>query len=124
MILLNELYKQNVKSLRVVKSFVQILAPMAPHICEDLWARMGESSLVSLATWPTYDPNLIIDASVVMGVQVNGKARGTIEIAKDAPEVLAVAAAKELSSVQNALGGKAIDKVIYKAGRILNLIVK
>ncbi len=124
MILLNELYKQNVKSLRVVKSFVQILAPMAPHICEDLWARMGESSLVSLATWPTYDPSLIIDASVVMGVQVNGKARGTIEIAKDAPEVLAVAAAKELSSVQNALGGKAIDKVIYKAGRILNLIVK
>jgi leucyl-tRNA synthetase len=61
---------------------------------------------------------------VVMGVQVNGKSRGTIEIAKDAPEEVAVAAAKAVATVQNALGEKNIEKVIYKAGRILNLIVK
>ncbi len=124
MILLNEVYKQNCKSISAVKSMVQILAPMAPHICEELWARMGESSLVSLAAWPSYDPALIIDSTVVMGVQVNGKSRGTIEVAKDATEAVAVAAAKEVASVQNALGGKPIDKIIYKAGRILNLIVK
>ena len=124
MILLNEIYKQNSRSLSVMKSFVQILAPMAPHICEELWARMGERSLVSLATWPTYDPAMIVDSTITMGVQVNGKSRGTIELAKDATEDVAVAAAKELASVQNALGGKPLEKVIYKAGRILNLIVK
>ena len=124
MILLNEIYKQNSSSLSVMKSFVQILAPMAPHICEELWSRLGERSLVSLATWPTYDPAMIVDSTITMGVQVNGKSRGTIEIAKDATEDVAVAAAKELASVQNALGGKPIEKVIYKAGRILNLIVK
>ena len=124
MILLNEIYKQNTRSLSVIKSFVQILAPMAPHISEELWARLGEKSLVSVANWPAYDPALVVDSTIVMGVQVNGKSRGTIEIAKDATEEAAVAAAKEVSAVQNALGGKIPDKVIYKAGRILNLIVK
>ena len=124
MILLNEIYKQNSRSLLLVKKFVQILAPMAPHISEELWFRMGETSLVSLATWPSFDPALVVDSSIVMGVQVNGKSRGTIEIAKDATEEVAVAAAREVVAVQNALEGKSIDKVIYKAGRILNLIVK
>ncbi len=124
MILLNEFYKQNSRSLPAVKKLVQILAPMAPHICEDLWERMDEKSLVSLAPWPSFDPALIVDSTLVMGVQVNGKSRGTIELAKDAPEEVAVSAAKEVAAVQNALSGKSIDKVIYKAGRILNLIVK
>jgi leucyl-tRNA synthetase len=124
MILLNELYRTGSKPLSVVKRLVQLLAPMAPHISEELWSRLGEKSLVSLAPWPSYDPALVVDNTVVMGVQVNGKSRGTIEIAKDAPEEVAVAAAKAVATVQNALGEKNIEKVIYKAGRILNLIVK
>ncbi len=124
MILLNEIYKQNCRSTSVLKRFVQILAPMAPHMSEELWARLGEKSLVSIATWPSFNPALTIDSTLVMGVQVNGKSRGTIEIAKDASEEVAVALAKEVAAVANAIGGKPIDKVIYKAGRILNLIVK
>jgi leucyl-tRNA synthetase len=89
---------------------------------------MGENkdgkTFVALAPWPSFDSNLTVDSVVTIGVQVNGKSRGTIELAKDAAEADAVQAAQALESVRNALGGKPIDKVIYKAGRILNLIVK
>jgi leucyl-tRNA synthetase len=65
-----------------------------------------------------------VDSTVIIGVQVNGKSRGAIEIAKDASEADAIAAAMAVVQVQNALGGKPVEKVIYKTGRILNLIVR
>jgi leucyl-tRNA synthetase len=124
MILLNEIYKQGSKSKTVIKALVQVLAPFAPHVSEELWHRLGGAGLVALAPWPSYDVALTIDSVITMGVQVNGKSRGTIEIEKDASEEAAVRAAMALSTVANAMGGKSADKVIYKAGRILNLIVK
>ena len=77
-----------------------------------------------LAPWPQYESSLTVDSTVTIGVQVNGKSRGTIEIAKDAGEADAVAAAMQIAQVANAVGGKPFSKVIYKAGRILNLIVQ
>lgn len=124
MILLNDIYKSGQRPKKVLRPLVQILSPFAPHLCEELWSRMGETGLVAQASWPSYDSNLTVDNVVTIGVQVNGKSRGTIEIAKDASEEDAVQAAQELESVRNALGGKPISKVIYKAGRILSLIVK
>jgi len=124
MILLNEVYRSGKRPKKVLKPMVQLLSPFAPHMAEELWSLMGEEGLVSLAPWPEYDSNLTVDSVVTIGVQVNGKSRGTIEIAKDASEEEAVAKATELESVRNALGGKPIGKVIYKPGRILNLIVK
>jgi leucyl-tRNA synthetase len=128
MILLNDVYKSGARPRKVLKPLVQLLAPFAPHLSEELWAMMtaaeANAGLVALAPWPTYDSNLTVDSVVTIGVQVNGKSRGTIDLAKDASEQEAVAKAKELESVRNALGDKPIDKVIYKAGRILNLIVK
>jgi leucyl-tRNA synthetase len=123
MILLNEVYRANSHSRKVLKPFVQILSPFAPHVCEELWSKMGEKGFVVSAPWPGYDSNLTVDNVVNIGVQVNGKSRGAIEVAKDAPEADAVAAAMQLESVRNAVGGKTPSKVIYKAGRILNLIV-
>ncbi len=124
MILLNEVYRTGQRPKVVLKTLVQILSPFAPHLCEELWAKMGETGLVSLAQWPSYDSNLTVDSVVTIGVQVNGRSRGTIDLAKDAAESAAVAQAQSLESVRNALNGKPIDKVIYKAGKILNLIVK
>lgn len=123
MILLNDVYRANSHSRKVLKPFVQILSPFAPHLCEELWSKMGEKGFVVSAPWPAYDSNLTVDNVVNIGVQVNGKSRGAIEVAKDAPEADAVAEAMKLESVRNALGGKSPAKVIYKAGRILNLIV-
>lgn len=124
MILVNELYKSECRSKKALQPLVQIMAPFAPHLAEELWEKMGGTGLCSLAQWPKYDINLVADDTVTIGVQVNGKMRGTIEIGADASEQEALAAAKAVSGVASALAGKDPDKVIYKAGRILNLIVK
>lgn len=124
MILLNELYKSNLRSKKILIPMLQMVAPFAPHMAEELWEKMGQSGFVSNAKWPSFDSALTVDSVVSIGVQVNGKSRGVIEIDKDAEEAVALEKAMEVSSVVNALGGKQPDKVIYKAGRILNLIVK
>ena len=74
------------------------------------------------APWPKFDPALCIDDVVKMGVQVNGKMRGTIDLPVGASEEEAVREAMKLSSVLTVLGGKSPSKIIYKAGKILNLI--
>lgn len=128
MILLNDTYKVGGRPRKVLKPLIQILSPFAPHLCEELWTRLGENAIgtnfVAKAAWPAYDPALTVDSVVTIGVQVNGKSRGTIDVAKDASEAEAIEKAMELKSVRDALNGKSADKVIYKAGRILSLIVK
>lgn len=124
MILVNELYRTNTRPKSVLKSLAQIMAPFAPHMSEEIWQRLGGDGLVSLAPWPQFDPKLVIDDVITMGVQVNGKMRGTIDIAPDAAEDVAVSAALKVATVQSVLEGKTPAKVIYKAGKILNLIVK
>jgi len=124
MILVNELYKANVRPKALLRPLVQLLMPFAPHLSEELWEILGGTEFVSLAPWPKYDNKLVADDTVTIGVQVNGKMRGTIEIPLDASEEVAVKAAKALANVSTALGDKHPDKVIYKAGKILNLIVK
>lgn len=124
MILLNEVYKTGSRSKLALVPMLQLVAPFAPHMAEELWLKLGQSGFVSNADWPKFDSSLTVDSVVSIGVQVNGKVRGVIELEKDAAEADALAKALEISGVQNAVGGKPIDKVIYKAGRILNLIVK
>lgn len=124
MILVNEIYKANVKPKALLKPLIQLLMPFAPHMAEELWEKVGGEGFVSLAPWPKYDNKLVADDTVTIGVQVNGKMRGTIETAVDASEEAALAAAYKVENVAAALAGKNPDKVIYKAGKILNLIVK
>ncbi|MES2770330.1 MAG: leucine--tRNA ligase [Bdellovibrionota bacterium] len=124
MILVNEIYKTENRPVSVLKTLSQLLMPFAPHIAEELWSLLGGSGLVSLAPWPAFDPKLVIDDTISMGVQVNGKTRGSIEIPTNASEDIAVKAAQEIAAVQNALNGLTIQKVIYKVGKILNIIAK
>ena len=124
MILVNELYKQNVKPKKVLKTLAQLMMPFAPHIAEELWEKLGGEGFVSLAPWPSYDPTLTVDDMVTLGVQVNGKMRGTVDLSVNAEEAEAVIEALKVTTIQQALSGKNPDKIIYKAGRILNLIVK
>jgi leucyl-tRNA synthetase len=124
MILVNELYKQECRSKKALLPLAQLLMPFAPHLSEEIWEKMGGQGLCSLAPWPKYDTKLVADDTVTIGVQVNGKMRGTIEIAVDASEESALQAARAVPTITSALGGKNPDKVIYKAGKILNLIVR
>jgi leucyl-tRNA synthetase len=124
MILVNDLYRLGLKPKPVLKTLCQLLMPFAPHVAEELWARLGGQGLVSVAPWPQYVEAFTVDEEIDMGVQVNGKMRGTIRIGVNSPEADAVAMALQLPAVQSAVGGQLIGKVIYKPGRILNLIVK
>ncbi len=124
MILVNELYKAECKNREVLKTLAQLMAPIAPHLSEEIWEKLGGQGLISIAPWPTYDNSLTIDDTLTLGVQVNGKMRGTVELPREATEQQAIEAAMQVPSITAALGGKPADKVIYKAGKILNLIVK
>ncbi|MGZ3690088.1 MAG: leucine--tRNA ligase [Pseudobdellovibrio sp.] len=122
MILVNELYKHECRSRKALLPLAQLLQPFAPHTAEEIWHKIGGEGLVVNASWPVFKPELCNDDTVTLGVQVNGKMRGTIEIAAQATEVEALEAAYKVATVTSALGGKTPTKVIYKAGKILNLI--
>ena len=124
MILLNDVYKAGTRPRSILKPLLQLLSPFAPHVSEEIWEKIGEKGLIVLSPWPEFDSNLTVDNVVNIGVQVNGKSRGAIEVAKDASEADAVALAMQVDSISKAIGGKPVTKVIYKAGRILNLIVQ
>lgn len=124
MILVNEVYKQNLRPKKLVLTLSQLLMPFAPHVAEEIWSQLGGQGYVSLASWPAYDPNLILDDQIEMGVQVNGKSRGSIVISLQTSEADAMNLAKTINSVANAIGSMAIAKVIYKPGKILNIIAK
>lgn len=124
MVFVNQLYKTNENSTEIMKTLSILLMPFAPHIAEEIWQILGETTYVSKAKWPEYNEALCVEDTVNIGVQVMGKMRGSIELSVNASEEEAMAKAKELQSVLNALDGKNIARVIYKAGKILNIIAK
>lgn len=124
MILVNEIYKQETRPKKLLLSLSQLLMPFAPHLAEEIWSQLGGQGFVSLAAWPSYDEALCQDEQITLGVQVNGKMRGTITVAPNASEETALELAMQVATVVNALEGKSPSKIIYKEGKILNLIAK
>ncbi len=105
------------------KTLALLVSPFAPHIGEELWERLGGATTLAYEPWPTFDPALVKDDVVEIGVQVNGKARASIQIPADADEAAAKAIALADPKVQQWTNDKTIKKVIFVKGRILNLIV-
>jgi len=105
-------------------AFLRLLAPFAPHLCEELWRTHGMADSIHLADFPTYEANLAKDTAVTIGVQINGKMRGEITIAPDASEAEAVTATNTNPQIQAKLGEGTTVKTIYVPGRILNFIQK
>lgn len=123
MVLSNELNRLNAVPKEAVSIFARLLHPFAPHLGEEIWAMLGHGESVQFADWPEYDASLAERSEVEIPVQILGKVRGRITIAKDADQEQALARAKELPQILPQLEGKTIRKVIYVPGRILNLIV-
>ena len=107
----------------VVKTFLRLLAPYAPHIAEELWARLGEAALIAHASWPICDPEALKREEVTIVVQVNGKLRGRVQLAVDATNEEAEAAALADERVQNHITGKTVRKVIVVPNRLVNIVV-
>ena len=103
---------------------VLVLAPFAPHMAEELWERLGHSDTLAYVPWPEYDAALLVEESIEIPVQVNGKVRGRIVVAADAGQDAMLAAAKGNEKVAKFLEGKSIVKEIVVPGRMVNLVVK
>jgi leucyl-tRNA synthetase len=120
-----DLQQQGCRSRAALEPLCQLVAPFAPHFAEEVWERgLGRSGGLSFVPWPVADPALVKDDTVSIGVQVLGKTRGEVQLAVDADEATALAAAKAEPNVAKFLEGKELVKVIYKAGKILNLVVR
>jgi len=105
-----------------LETLIVLISPMMPHLAEEMWAELGHESLVSDARWPVADEALTTDSTVKMAVQVNGKVRDTIEVAKDLPKEEVEAAAMASEKVGNFIDGRTIRKVIVVPGRIVNIV--
>ncbi len=123
MTMLNEFYDKGVNRAEY-KTFLALLNPFAPHITEELWQQLGETGLLSVAPWPTYDEAKTVESMVELAVQVNGKLKCTIKLAVDADKQTAIDTALAEEKVQHAIEGKQIVKQIVVPGKIVNLVVK
>jgi leucyl-tRNA synthetase len=102
---------------------VRLIGPMMPHLAEELWQRLGREGMLVDQPWPEADPGLTIENSVTVAVQVNGKLRGTIDLARDAAEDVAEKAALAEPGVQRAMAGKPPRKIIVVKNRIVNVVI-
>jgi leucyl-tRNA synthetase len=107
---------------KAAEAFTLALSPMAPHLAEELWKELGHSRTLAYEPWPTFDSALLVDEQITLVVQVNGKKRDEIAVAKDAPKETIEAAALACENVQRHLDGRAPKKVIVVPGRLVNIV--
>ncbi len=103
---------------------IQLIAPLAPHLAEELWQQYDNQTSIFLSSWPKYQADLARDEEITLGVQINGKLRATITLPAEADEELAWSLAKQDPQLTKWLTGKQIVKKIYVPGRIFNIVIK
>ena len=106
-----------------LETLTRLLSPLAPHVAEDIWQKLGYSKLLAQSTWPQADVALAIDTEIEIGVQVNGKLRDTIKLERDCPNDIAETTALASASIQRYLDGKTPKKIIVVQNRIINVVV-
>ncbi|MFF5994185.1 leucine--tRNA ligase [Lysinibacillus sp. KU-BSD001] len=124
MVFINDCYKAQVIPQAYAEGFVKLIAPIAPHIAEELWAILGHEGTISYVEWPTYDESKLVDDEVEVVVQVLGKVRAKVKVAKDASKETLEAAALADEKVQEFIAGKEIVKVVVIPGKLVNIVVK
>jgi leucyl-tRNA synthetase len=130
MVFVNDAITWKTKPVSVLKTFLQLLAPFAPHLAEELWAKVNiehrtsnaeHPMALAYAEWPKYDPAVLVESEIELPVQVNGKLRDVIKVPADADNATIEAAAKASEKVQQFLAGKTIKKVIIVPKRMVNI---
>ncbi|MGL4818559.1 MAG: leucine--tRNA ligase, partial [Bacilli bacterium] len=123
MVFINDAYKQEALSLAFMKDFVKLLSPVAPHVAEELWSRLGEPSTLAYAAWPTFDESKLVENEVEVIVQINGKVRSRLVVSKDATREEMETLARSDARIGELLEGKEIRKVIAVPGKLVNIVV-
>ena len=124
MTLINEIYAVGKISKDDLVIFIKLLCPFAPHLCEEIWETIGGEGLLSLSQWPEYEESKTVEDSLEIGVQVNGKVRGTIVIPNGCAKEEALELAKKDERVASFLEGKTLVKEIYVPNKIVNFVAK
>ena len=122
MTLINDIYAKGSVNKAELSIFIRLLCPIAPHICEEMWEKIGGEGFASMADWPKFDADKLVDDTIELPIQIQGKMRGKIIVPVDCDEADAVELAKK--EVADKIEGKTIVKVIYIKNKILNIIVK
>ena len=124
MIFVNAIYKADSCPKEFAEGFIKVLSPIAPHICEEIWEKFGHSETIAFESWPTYDEAKCVDDEVEIAVQINGKVREKLVVSADAEADEAIAAAKSLEKIAEAINGMTVVKELYVKGRLVNIVVK
>ncbi|MEZ0479808.1 leucine--tRNA ligase [Planococcus sp. SSTMD024] len=123
MVFINEAYKADNLPKEYIEGFVKMLSPIAPHLAEELWNKLGHSETVTYEAWPTFDESKLVDDEIEIVVQVNGKVRSKLTVAKDSTKEQLEEAALADEHVQKAAEGKQVRKVIAIPGKLVNIVV-
>ena len=124
MVFINECYKETTLNRVMMTGFVKLLSPFAPHLAEELWEKLGQSTTLLYESWPEFDPDMVVEDIIEYPVQINGKVRFKLEIAADADEDSIKEALMEHERLPMYTEGKTIVKTIIIPKRIITLVVK
>ena len=124
MVFINDCYKAEVVPMEYAEGFVKLLAPIAPHVAEELWTILGHEGSISYEAWPTFDESKLVDDEVEVVVQVNGKVRAKVTVAKDASKEELEQVAINDEKVKEFMDGKELVKLIAIPGKLVNIVVK
>ena len=124
MVFVNEAYKADDLPAEYMQGFIKMISPVMPHVAEELWSQFGISDTIAYQPWPKYDPAALVENEVEMILQVNGKVRAKVKMAKDTPKEEAEKQAPANEHVQKFTAGKDIKKVIVVPNKIVNIVAK
>ena len=124
MIFINSASKEDVIPKEYAEGFIKLLNPVAPHITEEIWNRFGHNNTITYEAWPTYDETKLVEDTVEIPVQINGKVRATISISVEASQDDVKNTVHQNSNIQSQIDGKTVVKEIYVKNKIYNIVVK
>ncbi len=120
----NHFTRCEVRPKSAMQTFLVLLSPYAPHLCEELWKFLGGSESIAHQPWPQWDEAALVESSIEVPVQINGKLRSKVSVAPDATKESLLESAMADQRVKELLDGKTIVKQIVVPGRLVNLVVK
>ena len=122
MVFINECYKADRVPTEYAEGFVLLMSPITPHLAEELWEKLGNEGSITYVSWPTYDAEKLVDDTMEIAVQINGKVRAKLEVDKDITKEELEKAALSNEEVQKWIDGKELKKVIAIPGRLVNIV--
>jgi leucyl-tRNA synthetase len=122
MVFVNEAYKVDKLPKKYIEGFIKVLSPVAPHLSEELWSRLGNTTTISYEEWPVFDEAYLVDDEVEVVIQVMGKVRSKLSVAKDISKDELEKLAVNDEKIQEWIEGKTIRKVVVVPGKLVNIV--